>query len=418
MTRARGRDPADALAGLLFLAIPVLASPWFWDQFTTVKWYALEALAALWLLAERFWGGGWRWPAWVGRARVPLLLLAVLAVINLARGGWGWSLTPLVERATVLALAFCAFRYARRRRSPLRWPALGTGIAALVTNALGTSQILGARPLPALTAGDGRSALFGNVNMAAQFLGWAFVLLLLARPRRGPARWLWEALLAWTAAHLYFLSCRSVLIGAGVALVLLLWMRRASLWSLVRVGAGAGLLVVVLLGSGAAGQYLGDARRHKGLGAEQRLDLWRATLALAADHPLGVGPSNFTHAFPPYHLNSGLTRDEAVEYRHPHNELLRVLAEEGWAFAVLALVVAARLLAALAGRAAVRRGRTRTGAFVVAMGAYLAVEAAFQFPLAVAFGALAFAWWLGLALASLEPAGNLPPSAARASPGR
>jgi hypothetical protein len=405
VTRASRRDPADALAGFTFLAIPLLASPWFWDQFTTVKWYALEALAAIWLLAERFWGGPWRWPAGVVRARVPLALLALLAVVNLARGGWGWSLTPLVERASVLALVFCAFRYARRRRGPLLWPALGTGAAALVTNALGTAQILGLRPLPALTAGDGRSALFGNANMAAQFLGWAFVLLLLMRPRRGP-RWgrpLWEALLAWTAAHLYFLSCRSVLIGLGLAAVLLLVLRRASRWSLVRVAAGAVLLAAVLHASGGAGQYLGDARRHKGPGAAQRLELWQATLALAADHALGVGPSNFTHAFPPYHLSSGLPRDEAIEYRHPHNELLRVLAEEGWAFTAAALVVAAWLLADLARGVRGHRGRTRTGAFVIAAGAYLAVEAAFQFPLGVAFGALAFAWWLGVALAALEP---------------
>ena len=255
MTRARGRDPADALAGLLFLAIPVLASPWFWDQFTTVKWYALEALAALWLLAERFWGGGWRWPAWVGGGQVPLLLLAVLAVINLARGGWGWSLTPLVERATVLALAFCAFRYARRRRSPLRWPALGTGIAALVTNALGdrpdpgraaaAGAHRGRRPLRALRQREHGRAVPG-LGVRAAAAGAAA-----ARP---------GALALGSAAGLDGSLPLLPLLPLGsdrrrrrprVAAV------DAPGLALVpgESGRGAGLLVVVLLGSGAAGQY-------------------------------------------------------------------------------------------------------------------------------------------------------------------
>jgi hypothetical protein len=403
MARGRlGRDRADGLVGLLFLGIPLLASPWSWDQFTTVKWYALEALAALWLALECFRRGSW--PAWIARARAPLLVLGVLGAVNLGRGGWGWALTPLGERVSVLALAWCAFRYARRRRHPLRWPARATMVAALFTNALGTAQILGWK-LPYLTAGDGRSALFGNVNMAAQFLGWAFALLVIARPRRGVglARPLQELLLAWTGAHLYFLSCRSVWLGLGLALALLLGLRRVSLWPLLRIGAGAALLVAALLHSGAATGYLDEARRHKGLAASQRLVLWEATLALAADHPLGVGPSNFTHAFPPYQIASGLPRDEAVEYRHPHNELLRVLAEEGWAFTAVGLVVGGWLLVSLARSRRVWSGRTEAGAFLWATGAFLGVEAAFQFPLAVAFGALAFAWWLGMALAALEP---------------
>jgi hypothetical protein len=129
---------------------------------------------------------------------------------------------------------------------------------------------------------------------------------------------------------------------------------------------------------------------------------------------MGVGSFDFSHAFPPYHVAGSLPRDEAVEYRHPHNEMLRVVAEEGWIFAGLAALLLAGLLWALARSRRVRRGRGERGAFLIAAGAFLAVESTFQFPLAMAVGALAFALWLGLALALVEPPAPSPAPAPRA----
>jgi hypothetical protein len=383
-----GPHPADLIVFAAFLAVPLVATPHLWDQFTTAKWYTLLGLAGLWTAVEAWSGPAWRWPGFLQRFRVLALALAALPLLGALRSGWGWALTPLVERAGVAALALCAFRYACRSPRPLRWPARGAAAAAIATNALLSAQILGADPLRGLSASDGRSALFGNANMAAQFLGGAFLLLLVARPRPGRARWLQEALLAWTAAHLYFLSSRSVLLGT------------VGLPALLRIGAGAVLVAALLLSAGAADDYLGGARRFKGLGAPYRLALWRSTLPLIADHPLGVGSYGFVHAFPPYQVRGSLPRDEAVEYRHPHNEPLRVAAEEGWAFAAIAAALGAALLRELA-RARPRRRRGERGAFLLAIGAFLAVEALFQFPLAMAFGALLFALWLGVALASL-----------------
>ena len=99
-TRRAARDPADLLAGVLFLSIPLVASPRFWDQFMTVKWYALQALTALWLVVECFQRQAW--PAWLGRVRVLLLVLASLAGLNLGRQGWAWGLTPLLDRTVDL----------------------------------------------------------------------------------------------------------------------------------------------------------------------------------------------------------------------------------------------------------------------------------------------------------------------------
>jgi putative inorganic carbon (hco3(-)) transporter len=54
--------------------------------------------------------------------------------------------------------------------------------------------------------------------------------------------------------------------------------------------------------------------------AQSRVDVWRATLAMVQDYPLGVGPNNFLPSIGPY--NDGITRDS-------HNLWVRCLGELG-----------------------------------------------------------------------------------------
>src|SRR5688572_30767201 len=93
---------ADAVAFIAFLAVPLLALPAFWDQFVTVKWYALEALAAGWLVAE-VWAGGGRCPRFLRENVLLAAAAAVLALASVFRSGTGPALAPLVERLAVLA---------------------------------------------------------------------------------------------------------------------------------------------------------------------------------------------------------------------------------------------------------------------------------------------------------------------------
>ncbi|HET8644115.1 MAG TPA: hypothetical protein VFO85_01425, partial [Vicinamibacteria bacterium] len=76
---------ADVLAFTTFLAVPLAAAPAFWDQFVSVKWYVLEVLAAAWLAAEAWAGGGQ--PAFVRRHWMLVLTAAVLALASTLRMG-------------------------------------------------------------------------------------------------------------------------------------------------------------------------------------------------------------------------------------------------------------------------------------------------------------------------------------------
>ena len=410
--RREGPLPCDALVAVLFLALPLAVFPWFGDPYTSAKWFVLEAIALAWFLSELWWCGRLGWPAFVEERWRTGFVLAVLLLASSLRSGLAGVGPALLDRLCFVLLALAGYWYFRRNRGWTGSMLAATAVSAALTVTVGLAQVIGRRPLPFLSAGDQRSAFFGNVNLTAQFLGVA-VILLLAGPPIGPA-WRLRARGALATAclvYLYFLSCRSVFLALALALAALVVWGRLSLPSLGRLlgAATAGVLAVLylgpLLGDGSAVRHplSRDVLAEKALSTEWRLAVWRSTLALIGDHPLGVGSGRFGDAFIPYQLGLDLIPGERVLFRTPHNEYLRVVAEEG---VVFASIVALFLVALF--RKAIARHRSGgwhpdVGALLAAGTAFVGVEAVFQFPLATPFGCLTAAVLLGLALASVEP---------------
>lgn len=401
---ARGRFP-DAVVVLAFAAVPLLSSAAFLDQYTTVKWYAVHALAAAWLLAELWVAGSRGWPAFVRAHPWPVAAVAALAAWSALRAGPALAWSPLADRAACAVLVLCAAWHFARNRGSTAAVVAGTAVSAALTIALGLVQAAGVRLPAALTAREGPAALFGNVNMAAQFVGLALVLVLGTPPwgaRRG-----WDAfrlaLAAGGAAYLYVLSSRSVLL-ALVAAALALSLRGRRRRALAAAVAAAVLLALVWIDPGARLDRSLPERKETSI--RLRLAVWADTLRLVRDHPLGVGAGRFEHAFLPYQVRAA--PQETIVYRSPHDEYLRFLAEDGALFcaaAAWALVLLARRW-----RASAPSPELRT--LVVGWTAFLAAESVFQFPLALAMGALAACVTLGAALADT----GAPPSHARRAP--
>jgi O-antigen ligase len=57
-----------------------------------------------------------------------------------------------------------------------------------------------------------------------------------------------------------------------------------------------------------------------------RMDIWRDSLPIIHDHPLGIGLRNYENVFAVY--NRSLTSDKTV--LHAHNDFLQLLIETGW----------------------------------------------------------------------------------------
>ena len=63
-----------------------------------------------------------------------------------------------------------------------------------------------------------------------------------------------------------------------------------------------------------------------------RIDIWKDTLAIIKDHPLGIGLGNYEQVMPVYNSRGPI----GIRYTHAHNDFLEILAETGWpGFAVI-----------------------------------------------------------------------------------
>ncbi len=61
-------------------------------------------------------------------------------------------------------------------------------------------------------------------------------------------------------------------------------------------------------------------------GTISRVDIWKDTLALIIDHPLGIGLNTYEQVMPVYNTRSPF----GIQYTHAHNDYLEILAETGW----------------------------------------------------------------------------------------
>lgn len=164
----------------------------------------------------------------------------------------------------------------------------------------------------------------------------------------------------------------SVLLGSLLAGLLLTGgLRRGVLWALLITAVGAVLLAAVTAFGGLDRQVWSEATKSFGY----RLEYWRATLSLIADHPwAGCGPGHFQTAYTRYKLPQA-----SEEIADPHNFLLEVWATAGTP-AMVALVVVIGLFlwrTCRAGRAvsgfaeAVKPGEHPWHVFAGAIGGFL-----------------------------------------------
>jgi O-antigen ligase len=408
--RRLGAPISGGFLVVLFLLVPLVVSPGLTDPFTSVKCHLLAAIAASWLVAERFLCSSRGLPRVVIRAWPAWAAIAGSVCIGSLRHGADWAVRPLNARAAFVALALASFWHFRRTRlrvGPLRAATLA---AAAIAVGLGLAQFAGLDLLPWLAGGDNRSATFGNVNMAAQFVGLALVVLLAAPPQEpGSVRRLatgiaTEVFAGAALAYLWLAGARSVGLAFGAAVVVLWRAGRITAPLLLRMGAAAAVLAGFVLGIAPTptGPLHPSVRTSKRASAEWRLAVWSDTIGLIREHPAGVGAGNFEQAFIPYALAGRSKPGDATVFRSPHNEYLRLVAEEGIAGALLLLALLVVLARELHRSPAIARWRSEPGVLIASSSAFLLVEAFFQFPFELAFPSLLSAVLLGLALACTE----------------
>ena len=247
-------------------------------------------------------------------------------------------------------------------------------------------------------------ALAGNRNWAATLLAcllpWVWVEA--ARLRR-PLFWTVAGIsTALTGGLVWRCHCRATwlaLAAYGVLYVIVGWLRGRQ-----RLLACLG--VVLLVGVGA---LFGRDRLARKMAEDIRPPLYEGTLRLALDSPvLGVGPGNFRREYAGRRSVAHQSRRVAASVtEHPHNELLRMMAEVG--------VPAALAWAALLGFAlfGVSRGfgPTRQACYFSAF--VLACHGMLDKPLAVAPTSVLAMLFVGMLLRWRLPVRLVAPSGGR-----
>ncbi|MBX7231741.1 MAG: O-antigen ligase family protein [Bdellovibrionales bacterium] len=64
--------------------------------------------------------------------------------------------------------------------------------------------------------------------------------------------------------------------------------------------------------------------------ASYRLEVWKKSVEMATENPLGIGVNKFEFGFLPYKMNSNFENMKTEVDKSPHNEFARILSEEGW----------------------------------------------------------------------------------------
>jgi hypothetical protein len=351
--------PAWGLA-LVAFSIPFWVKPkaLLGYRFSPVELFLLLALAAWatrWLIdyaRRQAEGGRLGLPNWQAiRARlvpadaavvlfvaVATLSLFFTARLDVATNEWR---TVIVEPALFYLLLRAA-----RLRAPEMWTVLDAFVfGALAASLYGLATYAGcmanfthpwchSEQTPIIMAGDvpRLRGHYGSPNNLALYLERVLPLLLASaltlRWRGGPALDRRRALayaaaaLPIGAALLLTLSKGSLFLGVpAFLLVLLLWWGRATgrrLWPwLLAVSLAAAAFVAAVIFF----PPLQERLSLQGVTSVVRLDLWRASLQMFADHPLfGVGLDNFLYEYRGRYIFAGAWREPHLN--HPHNFVL------------------------------------------------------------------------------------------------
>ena len=374
------------------LIIPLLRTELIFDNFTYIKWfgvYVVALLATCGLLSHKnipvpklpVWC--WCFLGFAVAIFAAHLFCAQTSVVSFS----------VVDRISLIALCFYFFTFFRQQNNGLQLLFMPTLLATVATIAWGSYQIF------VSGIGDDYSASFGNTNMAGQFLGFSIIIQSFISPSGKKSKWfegLRFAIFFLSISYMTILMCRSIFLGLIICYPLLFLKkpkRRVFILT-------AAILAAILFGLFVRSHRVQVFQRAKQFAlynptSQQRLNLYKQSLRIIRDHPLGIGPGAYEFGSIPYAMNTDLPPREDQIFRSPHNEVLRFSVEDGIPYVLLMTAVIIFIFASVILPTA---RISEDSIFFIAFGIIWLFETLFQFPFENAYPAFLFTVVAGSAL--------------------
>lgn len=260
----------------------------------------------------------WLGPLPSGGLLRPWLLFLGWAALSLCAGPQPLMGLATVSRWTVLVIFLCSASSHWGEAGRRRW-FWGLGLCGAV---LAAAAVLVDRP------GYPRVGIlppYYNYTcfVEAALFGAALAAALCRDGPRGPWRWAAAGLAAMALAEVFWARSRGGLLAAGTGAAVLAWRHIPRRWLGPAVLAlGLACLAAMAVATRAKLDVMRDFKRPQ---------IWRAALAVAAEHPvLGAGPGEFANAFLKHNFPAGYgTGVYRARAEHAHSEVMEALAQFG-----------------------------------------------------------------------------------------
>ena len=286
---------------------------------------------------------------------------------------------------------------------------------ASVVAILGLCQVLGFNAVSDLfgviTERGDVSSTFGNINYTGQYYGICILFGIFALnvlPKRSTRAFVLIGILL-AVTHFSFINTRSVIVGGSLSLGFILWRgilitKRKFLKLLM-----ASVTAIVIAHALVPGVSRDLARESRKKSSTIRLDMWRGTVDMIMDHPLGVGFNNFDFSFVSYRQKHQVDVSDDTSILNPHNEYLAIAAESGLPGALIIFMgffyVVQRFFTQTRNHPKDQSGEQIISAIII----FLAVESFFQFPFEAAWPIILLALILAFCLSTIFPTIKLAP---------
>lgn len=240
---------------------------------------------------------------------------------------------------------------------------------------------------------------FGNINMSAEFVGISLVLLISGRGYFKHSRFLIDILICLSIIYCYYASSRSIVVAVGFSFFVLICLKIIHLKRIILyiIICGIFLFSIELLIKHFSTDFKNlslyfTTHYDKPSSTNVRWQIIMGTLEMIRDHPFGVGPGNYIFSFIPYMHRAMPGLNEMNIAQSPHNEYLRIIAEDGIPFVLVLLITFSFYLYSNKDKLKLIASNHPT---IIGFFSFLIIQAAFQFPLINAFPFMITACFVG-----------------------